>query len=81
MNVNSLEFVSMSNQECTAKTKIIDVKKNEPVFYPFNIKLNKCSGRCNNINNPYAKLCVPYIIKNINVKVINLICSKAHNLA
>ena len=28
---------------------------------------------CNNINDPYAKLCVPDVIKNINVKVFNLI--------
>ena len=41
------------------------------MFYPFNIKINKCSGNCNNINDPYAKLCVPDIIKNINVKVFN----------
>ena len=31
--------------------------------------MNKFSGRCNNINDPYAKLCVPGIIKNINVRV------------
>ena len=28
---------------------------------------------CNNINNPYAKLSVPDIVKNINGKVFNLI--------
>ena len=25
------------------------------------------------INNPYAKLCVPDVVKNLNVKVFNLI--------
>ena len=70
--VNSLECVSMSNQECKARPKIIDVNNNEPVFYPFSIKVNKCSGNFNNINNPYTKLCVPDIVKNINVKVFNL---------
>ena len=34
--------------------------------------MNKCSGSHNNIYDPYAKLCVPDIIKNINVKVFNL---------
>ena len=34
--------------------------------------LNKCSGGCNNINNSYAKPCVPDVTKNINVKVLNL---------
>ena len=60
------------NQECRARTKIIDVNNDEPVFYHFSIKVNKCSGSCNNINDPYDKLCVPDIIKNINVKVFNL---------
>ena len=32
--INSLECVSMNNQECKARTKIIDVNNNEPVFYP-----------------------------------------------
>ena len=25
------------------------------MFYPFSIKVNKFSGNCNNINDPYAK--------------------------
>ena len=61
----------MNNQECKTRTKI-NINNNEPVFYPFSIKVNKCSGSCNNINDPYAKLCVPDIVKNINVKVVNL---------
>ena len=72
LNVNSLECVSMNNQECKTRTKIIDVNNNEPVFYPYSIKVNKCSGSCNNINVPHAKLFVPDVVKNINVKVFNL---------
>ena len=70
--VNSLEFISMNNQECKARPKIINVNSNEPVSYPYNIKVNKCSGSCSNINDPYAKLCFPDIIKNTNIKVFNL---------
>ena len=62
----------MNNQECKTRTKIINTNNNEPVFYPFIIKVNKCSGICNNINDSYAKLCVPDVAKNINVKVFNL---------
>ena len=54
LNVNPLDCVSMNNQECKTRTKIININNNEPVFYLFNIKVNKCSGSCNNINNPYA---------------------------
>ena len=42
------------------------------MFYPFSIKVNKCSGNCNNINDPYAKTCVPDIVEDLNVKVFNL---------
>ena len=63
----------MNNQECRTRTKIININNNEPVFYPISFKANKCSGSCNNINDPYAKLCVPDVVKNINVKVFNLI--------
>ena len=71
-NVHSLKCVSINNQECKPRTKLIDVNSNEPMFHPFSIKVNKCSGSCNSINDPYAKLCVPDISKNINVKVFNL---------
>ena len=70
--VNSLECISMNNQECKARHKIIDVNNNEPVFYPYSIEVNKCNRSCCNINDPYATLWVPDIIKNINVKVFSL---------
>ena len=72
LNTNSLECMSMTNQKCRARPKIINVNTNDPAFYPV-CKVNKCSGSCNNINNPYAKLCIPDIVKKINVKVFNLI--------
>ena len=45
---------------------------NEPVFYPFSIKTSKCSGSCNNIDDPHAKICVSNVIKDLNVKVFNV---------
>ena len=41
-------------------------------FFLLVLKQVKCSGSCNNINNPYAKLCLPDVVKNLNVKVFNL---------
>ena len=73
IKTNELEFVSVTNQECMARHKIIDVNKNEIVFYPLSIKVNKCSGNCNNINDPTVKLCVPDIIKDMNIKVFNML--------
>ena len=62
----------MNSQECKTRTKIININNNEPVIYPFVIKVNKCNGSCNNINDPYTKLCVAVVVKNINVKVFYL---------
>ena len=42
------------------------------VFYPFSIKTSKCSGNINNINDPCAKICVPDVVKDLNVKAFNL---------
>ena len=72
LNINPLECVSMKNQEFKVRPEIVDVSGNNPTFYPFSIKRNKCSGTCNNINGPYAKIFVSDIVKNLNVKVFNL---------
>ena len=71
-NVNPLGCISMKNKECKVKPEIIYVNSNNPILYPFRIKINKCSGNCNNINSPYAKICVPDVIKDLNVKVFSL---------
>ena len=72
LGTTSLSCISMNNQECKVRSKIINVNSNEPVFYPFNIKTSKCKGSCNNINNPYAKIGFPNVIKDLNDKVFNL---------
>ena len=71
-NASSLSSISMNNQACKARPEIVNVSSNNPIFYPFSIKTSKCSGNCNNINDPCARICVPDIIKNLNVKVFNL---------
>ena len=67
-SVNSLSFISMNNQECRVRPEIVNVNSDDPAFYPFSIKTSKCSGSCNNIKDPYAKMCVPGVVKNLNVK-------------
>ena len=62
----------MNNQEFKVGLQIVNVNSNDPVFFPFSIKTSRCSGSCNSINNPYVKICVPDVIKNLNVKVFNL---------
>ena len=71
-SVNPLEYVSMNKQGCKVRLEIVNVNSKEPVFFSFSIRASKCSGSCNYINDPYAKLCVPDVVKNLNAKVFNL---------
>ena len=71
-NLNPLKCVSMSNQECKVRPEVINVNSDEPSFYPYSVKISKCSGSCCNINDPYAKICIPNGVKNISLKVFNL---------
>ena len=68
---SALRCVSLNSQECKVRPKIVNVSSNNPLFYPFSVKINWCSGNCNSINDPYVKI-VPDIVKNLNVKVFNL---------
>ena len=47
-----LSCIYVNNQACKVRPEIINVNSDEPVFYPFSIKTSKCSGSCNNINDP-----------------------------
>ena len=62
----------MTNPEINVRLQIVNVNSDEPIFYPFNIKTSKCSSICNNINDPYAKMCVSDVVKNLNIKLFNL---------
>ena len=72
LSVTPLSCISMTNKKCKVRPEIINVNSDEPVFYPFSIKTSKCNGSCNNINDPYAKMFVPGVVKNLNVKVFKL---------
>ena len=65
--------VSMSNRECKVRPALMNVNSDEPLFYPYSILVNKYSGMCNDINDPYAKLCVGDVIKDMNIKVFNIL--------
>ena len=73
LNTIPLSCISLKNQECKVTPNIVDINSNNSIFYPYSVKTNKCSGNCNNINDPYAKICVPDTVKDLNVKVFNLL--------
>ena len=73
MGVNSLSCISMNNHECKLRPQTVSVNGDDPMFFPYSVKASKCSGSCNNTNFPLARLCVPDVVKSLNVKVFNLV--------
>ena len=63
----------MNNQECRIRPQIISINSDKTSFCPDSIEINKDSSSCNKMNDPYVKRYVPDAVKNINVKVFNLI--------
>ena len=75
LKVNSLECLSLIYQKCMPRPKILDVNEGigEALFYPYNVLVNKSRRICNTLDNPMSKICVPKIIKNVNMKVYNFL--------
>ena len=77
MSVSSVLTVKncllLNNQECKVRKVIAD---NDYTTYPYKIKVDKCVGSCNDLNNPYFKVCLPDVVKNISVKSFDLISKK-----
>ena len=75
LKVNTLECLSLINREYMPRPKILNVNEGigEALFYPHNVLVNNCSGSCDTLDNPMSKICVPKIVKNINIKVYNFL--------
>ena len=75
IKTKTLECVSVVNQKCMPRCKILVVNEGvrEVLFYQYNVLVNKCSGSCNTLDNPMTKLCVPNVIKRVNVQVDNFL--------
>ena len=68
-NANLLSCVSMNNQECKQDHKLLMLMLMSLCFFHLVLK----QVDCNNINYLYAKICLPDVAKNLDVKVFNLI--------
>ena len=75
IKTKALECVSVVNQKCMPRPKILDVNEGvgEALFYPYNVLVSKCSGSCDTLDDPMAKLSVSNIIKRVNMKVYNFL--------
>ena len=70
---NSLKCISLKNQECRIRKTIIN---NDYIAFPYKIGAKKCIGSCDDINNPNSKVCIPDIVKNVSIKVFDLVYNK-----
>ena len=69
---NALKCVSMNNQESIVRLQVVNINNDNPLFYTYSTEINKFSGSCNNINDPYEKIWVSNVVKTIHIKVFNL---------
>ena len=63
----------LNDEPCMVRPTIIDMNPVELQYYPFMIRLNKCTGSCNVFS---PKMCVPKETKDIYVKTFNMITNK-----
>ena len=75
IKTKELECVSVVNQKCMPRPKILDVNEGvgEALLYPYNVLVNKYSGSCDTLDNPMTKLCLPNVIKRVNMRVYNFL--------
>ena len=78
---NHTNCVSLSNQKCKIHCTLINLHPHkfspELYYYPFVVKLDKCAGSCNTLNDLPKKVCVPNKIEDLNIHVFNMIAGKS----
>ena len=74
---NHTKCVSLSNQKCMIQPTLIDLHPNEYSqefhYYLFSVKLDRCTGSCNTLNELFNKVCVPNHIEDLNLSMFNII--------
>ena len=69
--------MSLKNKNCMIQSTIINLHPNECSqevhYYPFAVKLDRCIGSCNNLNDLPNKVCVPNKTEDLNLSVFKMI--------
>ena len=68
----TMECLTLNNRSCEARSTLIKIISDKTFFHIFTVSVNKCGRSCNTANDPYARVCVLNKVKNMNVKVFNL---------
>lgn len=63
----------LNNLLYLARATFINVKSNDPLCYPFVVSVYKSGGSSNIIDDLYARVHTPNNVRNMNVRVFNLI--------
>ena len=63
----------LNNQPCKSKPTLANINSDETIFYQFTVSVNKYGGSCNTVVNPYVRVFLPNEVKNVNIKVFNII--------
>ena len=60
---NHAKCISLCNQKCLIQPTVINLHPNEysqeSQYYPFTVKLDRCVGSCNTLNDLSKKICLP----------------------
>ena len=74
---NHTKCVLISNQKFIVQPTLINLHPNEYSqelhYYPFSVKLDRCVGSCNTLNDSSNKACAPNKTEDLNLSVFNMI--------
>ena len=74
---NHTKCISLGNQKCMIQPTLINSHPNkysqEFHYYPFVVKLDRCVGSCNTLNDLSNKVCVPNKTEDLNISIFNMI--------
>ena len=74
---NNTECVSLSNEKCMTQPTLTNLHLNEYShefhYYLFAVKLDRCVGSCNTLNDLSNKVCVPNKTEDLNLRVFHMI--------
>ena len=68
-----IRYVSPNNHECQTRPTLANINSDETIFYQFTVSDNKYGGSCNTVVNPFVRVWLPNEVKNVNIKVFNII--------
>ena len=77
---NHTKWISISNQKCMIQHSLINLHPNEYSqilhYCPFTVKLDKCVGSCNTLNDLSNKVYLPNKTEDSNLTMSNMILGK-----